>query len=120
MTANRELLHQTGWAAFELAGSRQGRVGRRCSRAFEKVGLDSEPVGEILGNAGEESIEWMRQMISQQTAAAISPLGQTTRKFKAGGDCDLNPCAWPEICISVGGEPRDVSLRNMLFSPFAH
>lgn len=45
MTANREVLHQIVWAAlaaFKLAGSRQGRVGRRCSRAFEKVGLDSD------------------------------------------------------------------------------
>lgn len=34
--------------------SRQGRsqVGRRCSRAFEKVGLDLEPVGEIFGERG--------------------------------------------------------------------
>lgn len=31
----------------------------------------------------------MRQMISQQTAAAISSLAQTSRKFKAGGDCDF-------------------------------
>lgn len=46
-----------GLASDRLSTGRHEEVGRSWSRAVEKVELDSEPVGEILGNAGEESLD---------------------------------------------------------------
>ncbi len=122
MTANREVLHQTGWGGIRVWQEvGKGEIGRRCSRAFEKVGLDSEPVGEIFGERGRR-----KHRVDATNDKSTNGRGdqftgpKTSRKFQGWRRLWFYPCAWPEICISTGGEPRDVSLRTMLFTPFAH
>lgn len=107
MIANREVLHQIGWTAL---GSRQELVPRIWeSRIRFRTGRDN------FGERGRRKHR-VDATNDKSRVGRSDPLllAQTARKYKAGRDWLFYRWAWPEI-ITAGGEPRNVSLRVVLY-----